>query len=161
MFIAVQAGISVVKKQLLSIRWREKEEFHEQNLLSLPQADLFGQPTVVNNVETLCWIPHIVEKGTDWFLKLSLTGEGGTKIYGVSGHVKKPGLWELPMGTTLREIIVEHAGGMQDGYKLRGMIPGGGSTDFMIESHLDTKMDFASVRSAGSRLGTGNDDRTR
>jgi NADH-quinone oxidoreductase subunit F len=118
-------------------------------------SGLFGRPTVVNNVETLCWIPHIVEKGVDWFLKLSLTNEGGTKLYGVSGRVRKPGLWELPMGTTMREIIFEHAGGMQNGYKLRGVIPGGASTDFMTGSHLDTKMDFASVRAAGSRLGTG------
>jgi len=127
-------------------------------------SGLFGQPTVVNNVETLCWIPHIVEKGPEWFRKLSLTGEGGTKIYGVSGRVKKPGLWELPMGTPLREIIDEHAGGMQDGYVLRGIIPGGGSTDFMTTEHLDTRMDFTSVRSTGSRLGTGTiivlDDRT-
>lgn len=125
---------------------------------------LFGRPTVVNNVETLCWIPHIVEKGADWFRKLSLTGEGGTKLYGVSGRVKKPGLWELPMGTPLREIIYDYAGGMQDGYKFRGLIPGGASTDFMTEQHLDTKMDFASVSAAGSRLGTGTivilDDKT-
>jgi len=127
-------------------------------------SGLFGRPTVVNNVETLCWIPHIVEKGTDWFMHLSLTHEGGTKLYGVSGHVKKPGLWELPMGTTLREIIYDHADGMQDGYNLKGVIPGGASTDFMTESHLDTKMDFASVRATGSRLGTGTmiilDDKT-
>jgi NADH-quinone oxidoreductase subunit F len=127
-------------------------------------SGLFGRPTVVNNVETLSWVPHIVEKGADWFLKLSLTKEGGTKLFGVSGHVKKPGLWELPMGTPMREIIYDYAGGMQDGYKLRGVIPGGASTDFMIESHLDTKMDFASVRETGSRLGTGTmvilDDKT-
>jgi NADH-quinone oxidoreductase subunit F len=127
-------------------------------------SGLFGQPTVVNNVETLCWIPHIIEKGTDWFARLSLSGEGGTKLYGVSGRVKNPGLWELPLGTNLREIMEVHAGGMQDGYSLRGIIPGGGSTDFMLEEHLDTKMDFASVRSVGSRLGTGTiivlDDRT-
>jgi NADH-quinone oxidoreductase subunit F len=127
-------------------------------------SGLFGQPTVVNNVETLCWIPHIIEKGADWFTKLGLTGEGGTKLFGVSGQVKKPGLWELPMGTTLREIIQEHAGGMKDGYKLRGIIPGGASTDFLTENHLDIKMDFASVRTAGSRLGTGTmiilDDKT-
>jgi NADH-quinone oxidoreductase subunit F len=127
-------------------------------------SGLFGRPTVVNNVETLCWPPHIVEKGADWFLKLSLSKEGGTKLYGVSGRVKKPGLWELPMGTLLREIIFDHAGGMQDGYKLRGIIPGGASTDFMIESHLDTKMDFASTKLTGSRLGTGTmvilDDKT-
>ena len=127
-------------------------------------SGLFGQPTVVNNVETLCWIPHIVEKGTDWFMKLSLTNEGGTKLYGVSGQVKKPGIWELPMGTTMREIIDDHAGGMKDGYILRGVIPGGASTDFMTGLHLDTKMDFASVRATGSRLGTGTmiilDDKT-
>lgn len=127
-------------------------------------SGLFGQPTVVNNVETLCWIPHIIEKGADWFTRLGLTGEGGTKLFGVSGQVKKPGLWELPMGTTLREIIEEHAGGMRDGYKLRGIIPGGASTDFLTENHIDIKMDFASVRTAGSRLGTGTmiilDDKT-
>jgi len=127
-------------------------------------SGLFGRPTIVNNVETLCWIPHIVAKGSDWFRQLSLTGEGGTKLYGVSGRVKSPGLWELPMGTSLREIIYDHAGGMQDGYKLRGVIPGGASTDFMTENHLDTKMDFESVRSTGSRLGTGTmiilDDKT-
>jgi NADH-quinone oxidoreductase subunit F len=127
-------------------------------------SGLFGQPTVVNNVETLCWISHIVEKGSDWFKKLSPTGEGGTKIYGVSGRVKNPGIWELPMGTTLREILETHAGGMQDGYTLRGIIPGGGSTDFMTADHLDTPMDFTSVRNTGSRLGTGTiivlDDKT-
>jgi NADH-quinone oxidoreductase subunit F len=125
---------------------------------------LFGQPTVVNNVETLSWIPHIIDKGTEWFLKLSLTGEGGTKLFGVSGHVNKPGLWELPMGTPLREIIFDHAGGMTKGYRLRGIIPGGASTDFMTEAHLDTSMDFSSVAKTGSRLGTGTmvilDDKT-
>jgi NADH-quinone oxidoreductase subunit F len=118
-------------------------------------SGLFGQPTIINNVETLCWIPHLIEKGPDWFLKLSHTGEGGTKLYGVSGRVKNPGLWELPMGTTIREIIEGYAGGMQDGYKLKGIIPGGASTDFLTETHIDTRMDFASVRTAGSRLGTG------
>lgn len=125
---------------------------------------LFGRPSVVNNVETLSWISHIVEKGPDWFKKLSLTNEGGTKLYGVSGRAKQPGLWELPIGTTVREIIFDHAGGMQDGYSLRGIIPGGASTDFLTPEHLDVKMDFASVSAAGSRLGTGTmillDDKT-
>jgi NADH-quinone oxidoreductase subunit F len=117
-------------------------------------SGLFGKPTVVNNVETLVWISHIVEKGTDWFRKLSLTGEGGTKIFGVSGHVKKPGLWELPLGITMREVLEEYAGGMSDGYKLKGIIPGGASTDFVVEEHLDVKMDFKSMPAVGSRLGT-------
>jgi len=124
----------------------------------------WGRPTVVNNVETLCNVPHIVANGAGWFKGLSKSDDGGTKIYGVSGHVKLPGAWELPMGTTIREILEERAGGMAPGYALRGIIPGGASTDFLVEKHLDVKMDFASVQAAGSRLGTGTmiilDDRT-
>jgi NADH-quinone oxidoreductase subunit F len=116
---------------------------------------LWGKPTVMNNVETVCNVPHIVRNGPDWFRELSANSEGGTKIYGVSGRVKRPGLWELPMGTTLRELIEEHAGGMRDGYRLRGILPGGGSTDFLLPRHLDVRMDFASVAEAGSRMGTG------
>lgn len=127
-------------------------------------SGLFGKPTIVNNVETLCCVPHIINNGAEWFKNLSLTGEGGTKLYGVSGRVKNPGLWELPLGTKMRDIIFDHAGGMQDGYKFRGAIPGGASTDFLIEEHLDVKMDFASVTKEGSRLGTGTiiilDDKT-
>jgi NADH:ubiquinone oxidoreductase subunit F (NADH-binding) len=88
---------------------------------------LWGRPTVVNNVETVANIPHIVNNGPDWFRSLSMSPDSGTKIYGVSGRVKRPGAWELPMGTTVRELIEEHAGGMQDGYRLRGLLPGGGS----------------------------------
>lgn len=85
---------------------------------------LWGKPTLINNAETFCNIPHIINNGADWFRKLSRSeGDGGTKIFGVSGKVKKPGFWELPMGTTLREIIEEHAGGMREGYKLHGVIP--------------------------------------
>lgn len=130
-----------------------------------PQVSgLFGRPTIVNNVETLCCLPHIMNKGAEWFKKLSLTQDAGTKIYGVSGKVKKPGAWELPMGVTLRELIEEHAGGMQDGLKFKGALPGGASTDFLVEQHLDVKMDYPSVAAAGSRLGTGTvvvlDDKT-
>jgi len=125
---------------------------------------LWGKPTLVNNAETFCSIPHIINNGADWFKKLSRSEDGGTKIYGVSGKVKKPGLWELPMGTTLREIIEEHAGGMQEGFRLRGVIPGGASTDFLVEEHLDVKMDFTSLQKVGSRMGTGTmivlDDKT-
>jgi NADH-quinone oxidoreductase subunit F len=118
-------------------------------------SGLFGRPTVVNNVETLSWISHIVENGAAWFKGLSLTDTGGTKLYGVSGKVKNPGTWELPLGTTMRELLEEHAGGMADGYKFRGALPGGASTDFLVEEHLDVKMDFSTVAAAGSRLGTG------
>jgi NADH-quinone oxidoreductase subunit F len=127
-------------------------------------SGLFGKPTIVNNVETLCNIPHIVNRGADWFKTLSLTADTGTKIYGVSGKVKKPGAWELPLGVTMRELVEEHAGGMLDGLKFKGALPGGASTDFLVEEHLDVKMDYTSVAAAGSRLGTGTliilDDKT-
>jgi NADH-quinone oxidoreductase subunit F len=120
-----------------------------------PVVGLWGKPTVTNNVETISNIPHIVAKGADWFRRLSRTANGGTKIFGVSGRVKRPGAWELPMGTTIREIFEEHAGGMQDGYRLRALLPGGGSTDLLTEAHLDVQMDFDTVQKAGSRMGTG------
>ena len=130
-----------------------------------PQAaGLWGRPTVVNNVETLCNVPHIIANGADWFRGLSRTDDGGTKLYGASGRVRKPGLWELPMGTSAREIVDDHAGGMRDGYRFRGLLPGGASTDFIIDEHLDLPMDFSGLAEAGSRLGTGTmvilDDQT-
>ena len=128
------------------------------------QSGLWGKPTVVNNVETLCNLPHIVNNGVDWFKSLSRTNNGGTKIYGVSGKVNRPGLWELPLGVTAREVIFEHAGGMREGLKFRGIIPGGASTDFLVEEHLDVPLDFDTVPKAGSRMGTGTmillDDQT-
>ena len=131
-----------------------------------PVVGLWGRPTIVNNVETLCCVPHIVEHGAEWFLDLSVPGcdDGGTKIYGVSGRVRHPGAWELPLGITLRQLIDEYAGGMQDGYRFRGCIPGGASTDFLTADHMDLVLDFQHVQEAGSRLGTGTaivlDDRT-
>lgn len=127
-------------------------------------SGLWGKPTVVNNVETISNIPHIIQNGAGWFNNIGLLKEAGTKLYGVSGRVKNPGLWELPMSTPMREILEVHAGGMQDGYKLRGVIPGGASTDFILPDALDTPMDFENMTKAGSRLGTGTmiilDDRT-
>jgi NADH-quinone oxidoreductase subunit F len=121
-----------------------------------PQVSgLYGKPTIVNNVETLCCVPHIVNNGPEWFMQLGRGEDSGTKIYGVSGKVNKPGAWELPIGVTMGELIEEHAGGMKNGYKMKGVLPGGASTDFLTADHLNTKMDFNSVAAAGSRLGTG------
>lgn len=121
-----------------------------------PQVSgLFGKPTIVNNVETLSNVPHILNNGAQWFKDLSATGEGGTKMYGVSGKVKHPGVWELPLGTTMGEILNEHAGGMKDGLAFKGALPGGASTDFLVEEHMDLPMDYENVGKAGSRLGTG------
>jgi NADH-quinone oxidoreductase subunit F len=130
-----------------------------------PQVSgLWGKPTIVQNVETLCNLPHILTHGAQWFQGLSRTKNGGTKLYGASGKVKRPGLWELPMGVTVREILEEYAGGMRDGFQFRGLLPGGASTDFLTEKHLDVAMDFDEVQKVGSRLGTGTmivlDDKT-
>ncbi len=122
-----------------------------------PQVSgLWGKPTIVNNVETLSNVPHIIRHGADWYKRLSLTEDGGTKIYAVSGRVKKPGFYELPLGTTIRELIEKHAGGMKEGCTARAVIPGGGSTEFVPPEHFDTPMAFDVMeKQAGSRLGTG------
>jgi NADH-quinone oxidoreductase subunit F len=129
-----------------------------------PVVGLWGKPTNVNNVETLCCVPHIVARGPEWFRDLSRSADGGTKLYGASGKVRRPGLWELPLGTSIREILEEHAGGMREGLRLRGLLPGGASTDFVGPEHLDIPMDFDSLQAVGSRMGTGTmivlDDRT-
>ncbi|MEH6551961.1 MAG: NADH-quinone oxidoreductase subunit NuoF [Pseudomonadales bacterium] len=130
-----------------------------------PQVSgLWGRPTIVNNVETLCNIPHIIERGVEWYQSLGVGEDAGTKLFGVSGQVNNPGCWELPMGTPIREILEHHAGGMREGYKLKGFLPGGGSTDFLTQDHLDLAMDYNVIGKAGSRMGTGTmiilDDKT-
>jgi NADH-quinone oxidoreductase subunit F len=125
---------------------------------------LWGKPTAVNNVETLANVPHIVNNGVEWFKRLSHTNDGGTKLYGASGKVKRKGIWELPMGTTLGEIFHDYAGGMMPGYEFRGLLPGGASTSFMLQEHFGVRMDFTFPQQVGSRLGTGTivvlDDKT-
>jgi NADH-quinone oxidoreductase subunit F len=127
-------------------------------------SGLWGRPTVVNNVETLCNVPHILRHGVDWYKGLGRGADTGTKLFGASGRVRRPGLWELPMGTLIREILEDHAGGMKDGFRLRGFLPGGASTDFLLPEHLDVPMDYDAVAKAGSRMGTGTiivlDDKT-
>lgn len=162
-YLHISAGRYICGEETALINSLEGRRGIPRSKPPFPQiSGLFGKPTIVNNVETLSNIPHIINNGPEWYKNLS--PDGGTKLYGVSGMVKKPGLWELPFTITLRELIEEYAGGMQDGYKFRGALPGGASTDFLVEEHLDVKMDFTSVAAAGSRLGTGTvvilDDKT-
>lgn len=120
-----------------------------------PQVSgLWGRPTVVNNVETICNIPGIVSNGVEWYQNLGTGDFVGTRISGVSGRVNNPGCWEVPVGITFRELLEDYAGGMQDGYELKAFLPGGGSTDFLMPEHLDLPMDPGAVQKAGSRLGT-------
>jgi len=117
---------------------------------------LYGKPTVINNVETLANLPHIVNRGPEWFASIGSPPKStGTRIFCVSGHVKLPGNYEVPMGITLRELIFEHAGGMRLDKKLKAIIPGGASAPFLTQQHLDVKLDFESVAAAGSMLGSG------
>ena len=103
---------------------------------------LFGKPTIVNNVETLGNLPHIVLKGGEWFARLGIGKSGGTRIVCVSGHVNKPGVYELPMGVTFRHMIYETAGGIPNGRKLRGIIPGGSSMPPLDASEIDVPCEF-------------------
>jgi len=164
-YLHVSAGRYICGEETALLNALEGKRAHPRTKPPFPQVSgLFGKPTIVQNVETLCNVHHIVKNGADWFHSVSKTEDGGTKLYGVSGKVKKPGLWELPMGTPMREILEDHAGGMRDGLHFRGLLPGGASTDFLVEEHLDTPMDYSNVQKAGSRLGTGTmvvlDDKT-
>ena len=119
------------------------------------QAGLFGQPTLINNVETLACVPYIVLRGAEWFAGIGTEKSKGPKLFCVSGHVERPGIYELPMGVTLREIIYEHAGGIKGGRKLKAVIPGGTSTPMLTPEHLDVPMAFETLPKVGSMLGTG------
>jgi NADH-quinone oxidoreductase subunit F len=164
-YLHVSAGRYICGEETALLNALEGKRAHPRTKPPFPQVSgLWGKPTIVQNVETLCNLPHIAANGAEWFRSLSKSEDGGTKLFGVSGKVKRPGLWELPLGTTVREIIEEYAGGMRDGLQFRGALPGGASTDFLVSEHLDTPMDYTSVQKVGSRLGTGTmvvlDDKT-
>lgn len=165
LYVHSSAGRYICGEETALISSLEGKRANPRAKPPFPQVSgLWGRPTIVNNVETLCNITHIMRNGAEWYHTLGVGDDHGTKLFGVSGHVKNPGCWELPMGTPIRELIEEHAGGMQDGYQLRGFLPGGASTDFLVEEHLDLAMDYDVIGKAGSRLGTGTmiilDDKT-
>jgi NADH-quinone oxidoreductase subunit F len=116
---------------------------------------LYGSPTVINNVETLATVPHIVRNGAGWFTGMGTEKSPGTKIFCVSGAVERPGNYEAPLGTPARVIIDELAGGVPGGKQVKAWVPGGSSTPFLTPELLDTPMDFESIQAAGSLLGTG------
>jgi len=119
------------------------------------QHGLYGAPTTVNNTQTIASVPAIMRKGASWFSGLGVGGSGGTAIFSVSGHIESPGNYELPLGISLSDLL-EVAGGMRDGRKLKAVIPGGSSVPVLpAKIAMELNMDFDSVRSAGSGLGTG------
>ncbi len=114
----------------------------------------FGSPTVINNVETLANVPHILSRGSDWFKSIGTDAKNtGPKLYAISGHVERPGTYEYPIGITFREML-EGAGGMYKGGRLKAFIPGGASAPILPPAQIDLKMDFDSVAKAGSMLGS-------
>jgi NADH-quinone oxidoreductase subunit F len=115
---------------------------------------VFNCPTVVNNIETLSYVPSIIMNGADWFQALGTPNCGGTMLFSVSGHVNKPGVYELPVGTPLRKVIFEAAGGVRGGKELKGVIPGGSSAPILTPDEIDVPMDFDSMMGIGTMLGS-------
>ncbi|UCD34340.1 MAG: NADH-quinone oxidoreductase subunit NuoF [Nitrospiraceae bacterium] len=118
-------------------------------------SGLYGEPTVIHNVTTLSFIPFIIINGPDAFKGIGKNRKEGTKLFGISGHVNRPGLYEYPMGTALRELIYEAAGGVRDGKGLKAVIPGGLSAPLLRADEIDVEMDFPSLNAAGTMLGSG------
>lgn len=116
-------------------------------------AGLYARPTVVNNVESIASVPAIIANGVEWFTSMGTERSKGMGLFSLSGHVERPGQYEAPLGVTLRELL-EMAGGMRGGKKLKFWTPGGSSTPLFTEEHLDTPLDYESVGAAGSMLGT-------
>jgi NADH-quinone oxidoreductase subunit F len=116
---------------------------------------LWGGPTIINNVETLASVPHIILNGGPWYAGLGTPKNGGTRLFCVSGHVNRPGVYELPLGYNLLKMIEEVAGGMRNGNKLKAVTPGGSSTPVLTAEECDVGMDFDQLAKAGSMLGSG------
>ena len=119
---------------------------------------LYGKPTVVNNVETLTNLPMILANGADWYKSMGTPDSAGVKVFSLSGRVRKPGNYELPFGTTFRQLIYEHGGGVQEGRPVKAIMPAGASSSFIVadDKVLDMQMDYATVRTLGADLGSAS-----
>lgn len=120
------------------------------------QCGLWGNPTNVNNIETLSCVPSIINNGAEWFSKIGASKHPGTILFGISGHVNKPGVYELPTGVLLTDLIYKYAGGVRDNKKIKAVIPGGSSVPWLRGEELEgVRMDLESLKAAGSAIGTG------
>ena len=116
---------------------------------------LYGGPTVINNAETIATVPHVIAMGAAAYAAVGTPRNGGTRLFCISGHVERPGVYELPMGYNLKKMIYEVAGGIRGGRKLKAVVPGGSSTPVLLPEEIDIGMDFDQVGKAGSMLGSG------
>ncbi|WKZ37003.1 MAG: NADH-quinone oxidoreductase subunit NuoF [Anaerolineales bacterium] len=123
-----------------------------------PSYGLYGKPTIINNVETFTNVPPILANGADWYKSMGTLDSAGVKVFSLSGRVRKPGNYELPFGTTFRQLIYEHAGGVQEGRPIKAIMPAGASSSLIVvdDQVLDTPMDYASVRTLGADLGSAS-----
>jgi NADH-quinone oxidoreductase subunit F len=159
------AGAYICGEETALIESIEGKRGHPRLKPPFPAAvGLYGCPTVVNNVETLACVPHIVERGPEWFASLGPPNNGGTKLFSVSGHVERPGVYEVRMGTPLRTLLEGECGGIRGGRSLKAVVPGGSSVPVLTAADVDVPLDFESVAERGSMLGSGGvivmDERT-
>ena len=116
---------------------------------------LHGRPTLINNVETFAWVPSIIQRGPGWFNSQGVNGASGLKYFALSGHVERPGVYEIPLGTSVCDLIHDFGGGVSGGRKLKAFSPGGTSSGFLPASMADIPLDFKPLSEAGSMLGSG------
>ena len=119
------------------------------------QVGLWQKPTVINNVETFANVPQILMRGVEWYKTAGVSGSRGLKFVGVSGHVERPGVYEVPMGTPMRDVIYGNAGGIRGGRALKAFAPSGPSSGYLPASMVDVRLDFKALAEAGSMLGSG------
>lgn len=157
LFVHTGAGRYICGEETALINSLEGRRANPRSKPPYPASvGVWGKPTCVNNVETLCNVPAIIEHGVDWYKSLARPGSDdmGSKLMGFSGKVKNPGLWELPFGIPARELLEDYAGGMRDGCQLKAWQPGGAGTGFLLPEHLDAPMCTGGISQHGTRLGT-------
>ena len=155
-YIHLGAGAYICGEESALLNSLEGERGEPRMKPPFPAVEgLYAKPTVVNNVETLCVVPYIVNEGAEKYASLGTEKSKGTKLVSVSGHVKKPGNYEVVLGTPIREIIYDLAGGIRDGNKLKAFIPGGSSVPMLPADQVDVSYDYESLAAAGTMLGSG------
>lgn len=158
LFVHTGAGRYICGEETALINSLEGRRANPRSKPPFPaNVGVWGKPSCVNNVETLCNVPAIIERSVDWYKSLAKPGSSdmGTKLMGFSGKVNNPGLWEVPFGITARELLENYAGGMKSGYTLKAWQPGGAGTGFLLPEHLDAEMHSAGIAKVGTRMGTG------
>ncbi len=153
------AGAYICGEETALLESMEGKLGHPRLRPPFPAAEgLFAKPTVINNVETLTNVPMIISKGADWYRSIGTEKSTGPKIFCLSGHIERPGNYELPLGSTFRELIFDHGGGIPNGKRLKAILPAGASAPILpaTDEVLDTGMDYESVPAVGSQLGSAS-----